>query len=422
MVATAGCDEAHGSDSRDATAPAPAAPCDAADDLSLAGQGHGARSNGVPEPSGPDAAGPVNGESSNAADDKVAQKPPSPPQPVAAPKAPGDGGSGRRPRPRGGAASSKAAGTAAVATAGASTNGAEKKTGEVVQPPFSTSTGTEKKTGEVVPPPKRVTKSHRARKAEAAARGENGTPASAPAHIGPFGGPPPSGRVRGWIKSFNEDKGFGFIESPECYSSFGCDVFFHVSQLNDNEVGPDIMFRVVPNRHGRPQARDITALNTTEYLHSVNSRVGIEAYLQAIGAGPPEAMFKPGSNGKAYGKGAAADQYGDRGPFPPSGTYVPPPPYAYGGAKPIANREARWQQWDRDDSWRDDSWGWQSSGPFFSKGSGGQTRPQGGSTWPPTPPPAAVPPPSAAAASRSHGWGSRAAGDDGGDGARRRGS
>lgn len=75
------------------------------------------------------------------------------------------------------------------------------------------------------------------------------------------GFPPPQdlggGRERGRIKSFNEEKGFGFIDCAKLRDKFGRDVFIHMKQMGDLEVGEDITFICETNKDGMPQARDI---------------------------------------------------------------------------------------------------------------------------------------------------------------------
>mmetsp|Transcript_5436 Transcript_5436/g.14715 ORF Transcript_5436/g.14715 Transcript_5436/m.14715 type:complete len:174 (+) Transcript_5436:545-1066(+) len=81
-------------------------------------------------------------------------------------------------------------------------------------------------------------------------------------------GPPPHGkggpgRLTGRIKSFNREKGFGFIDCPEAFDRYQRDVFIHKQQFGDLEVGEDITFVCEPNKDGMPQARDPLRLNGT---------------------------------------------------------------------------------------------------------------------------------------------------------------
>lgn len=107
---------------------------------------------------------------------------------------------------------------------------------------------------------------------------------SSAVHLGPAVGPSldtydsGEGPVRGWIKSFNEEQGFGFIECPALYGRFGRDVFFHISQVRGTEIGPDVVFRVVRNRQGRPQARDVVGLDSLTYLRRTGGRAELYAF------------------------------------------------------------------------------------------------------------------------------------------------
>lgn len=67
-------------------------------------------------------------------------------------------------------------------------------------------------------------------------------------------------QYRGWIKSFNADKGFGFIECPEAHQRFGRDVFLHKALKGDLPVGTPVIFTVETNKRDMPQARDLEAI------------------------------------------------------------------------------------------------------------------------------------------------------------------
>lgn len=70
----------------------------------------------------------------------------------------------------------------------------------------------------------------------------------------------PPGRYRGRIKSFNPEKGFGFIECPETHAQFSRDVFLHKAQFGDMTVGTEVTFLVETNKQGMPQAKDLAPL------------------------------------------------------------------------------------------------------------------------------------------------------------------
>ncbi|CAD7967570.1 unnamed protein product [Amoebophrya sp. A25] len=65
----------------------------------------------------------------------------------------------------------------------------------------------------------------------------------------------------GIIKSYNEQKGFGFIQCPEIEAHFGCDVFMHRREMNETHmVGKEVQFTIQLNQKGKPQASEITVI------------------------------------------------------------------------------------------------------------------------------------------------------------------
>jgi len=95
-------------------------------------------------------------------------------------------------------------------------------------------------------------------------------PASAPSSKGGFKGSANSGkgggkdvdgitdkRFEGVVKSFNAQKGFGFIECEELKEMFGNDVFLHHSQLGSHEVGEPVSFSVFLNKESKPQGMEL---------------------------------------------------------------------------------------------------------------------------------------------------------------------
>lgn len=64
-------------------------------------------------------------------------------------------------------------------------------------------------------------------------------------------------RSQGFVKSFNEQKGFGFIQCEELHSVFGNDVFLHNSQACGIQPGTPVSFAVVLNKDNKPQAYDV---------------------------------------------------------------------------------------------------------------------------------------------------------------------
>jgi len=66
-------------------------------------------------------------------------------------------------------------------------------------------------------------------------------------------------RFQGCIKSFNTEKGYGFIESRDAYGVYGRDVFLHKAHVGEHVVGGFVSFTVEINKQGMPQGRDIAA-------------------------------------------------------------------------------------------------------------------------------------------------------------------
>jgi len=63
----------------------------------------------------------------------------------------------------------------------------------------------------------------------------------------------------GTVKSFNEEKGFGFIDCKELKEIFGADVFVHKKQIEGLPVGTYVNFAVALSKDCKPQAYDVCA-------------------------------------------------------------------------------------------------------------------------------------------------------------------
>jgi len=75
-------------------------------------------------------------------------------------------------------------------------------------------------------------------------------PAAPPAQGG-------SDRFQGRIKSFNVEKGYGFVESAQATQVYGRDVFLHKAHIGTFSPGAFVTFAVEMNKQGMPQARDL---------------------------------------------------------------------------------------------------------------------------------------------------------------------
>lgn len=86
-------------------------------------------------------------------------------------------------------------------------------------------------------------------------------------------------QYKGKIKSFNDSKGFGFIDSDRARTTFGRDVFIHKNQIDNlggqSPMGAEVQFEIELNKNGQPQARNVVALS-----RGYNDLGRIEALLQ----------------------------------------------------------------------------------------------------------------------------------------------
>jgi len=104
-----------------------------------------------------------------------------------------------------------------------------------------------------------------------------------------------TGRFQGTIKSFNVQKGFGFIECPEAHQVYGRDVFLHKAQIGTYQIGSQVSFAVEMNKTNMPQARDL-----------VESDIGALGY----GGAMPGLGFPGVPMGGVGGKGGPGNQKG----------------------------------------------------------------------------------------------------------------
>lgn len=64
-------------------------------------------------------------------------------------------------------------------------------------------------------------------------------------------------RHTGIIKSFNAEKGFGFIECTQTFAMYQRDVFLQKSQIGNMNPGQGVTFTLEVNKNGMPQAKDV---------------------------------------------------------------------------------------------------------------------------------------------------------------------
>merc|ERR1712110_274018 len=76
-------------------------------------------------------------------------------------------------------------------------------------------------------------------------------------------------RFFGTIKSFNANKGFGFVACEVLYRKYASDIFLHKQQLGNHEVGDNVWFSLV-FKNLQPQAGDLVR----EDMEGVNASGG----------------------------------------------------------------------------------------------------------------------------------------------------
>mmetsp|Transcript_105781 Transcript_105781/g.276239 ORF Transcript_105781/g.276239 Transcript_105781/m.276239 type:complete len:250 (+) Transcript_105781:1-750(+) len=104
------------------------------------------------------------------------------------------------------------------------------------------------------------------------------------------------GMCFGVIKSWNQEKGFGFVASPDLAAhGVDGDAYLHISQKGDHEVGSEVAF-TLQLVNGRPQAR---SLKTPEEGRAEG------AQSEALGQAEKEMMgqLQAGMGASAPGKG-----------------------------------------------------------------------------------------------------------------------
>merc|ERR1712203_1224150 len=69
----------------------------------------------------------------------------------------------------------------------------------------------------------------------------------------------PAQRYVGEITAFYPEKHFGFIKCDEVYARYDIDTYLSEYEIKEFTVGSRISFRIVLNKNGRPQARDLEA-------------------------------------------------------------------------------------------------------------------------------------------------------------------
>jgi len=114
----------------------------------------------------------------------------------------------------------------------------------------------------------------------------------------------------GTVKSYNAEKGFGFIVCPETYTQFGSDVFMHKDQVKGINVGDTVKFTLRFSLKGQPQAKDVDKAEPVQRMDLVGEAKAV-----------PGDPFKP-----IHGMHADAPDSRRMVPYQKAGAPVPPPP------------------------------------------------------------------------------------------------
>lgn len=122
--------------------------------------------------------------------------------------------------------------------------------------------------------------------------------------------------LRGVIKSFNEEAGYGFISCPATHEVYERDVFLHKAQIGSFKVGDTVHFTVCSNAQGHPQAAHLRLSPTsTMWLDGGSAAASTSASTRAAGvsfssagAGTHVAGSSEEDFGDAVGKPSAEEE------------------------------------------------------------------------------------------------------------------
>lgn len=73
-------------------------------------------------------------------------------------------------------------------------------------------------------------------------------------------------RFVGRVKSFNEEKGYGFVDCPEAFDIWQRDAFIHKGLMAELEVGDEISFVVEVGKQGMPQTREVEPVHPRQQM------------------------------------------------------------------------------------------------------------------------------------------------------------
>lgn len=124
------------------------------------------------------------------------------------------------------------------------------------------------------------------------------SPSSAPQIMSgdPSSDPHAGKRYQGVILSYDQAKGFGFIQCPEIHAIYGKDVFLHSFRIGNHKPGDQVSFNIYLNRQGQPQAKDLLDLGAMGMIP--NQGLGNESVPMTSPA--YDALGSPGTSGSEY--------------------------------------------------------------------------------------------------------------------------
>lgn len=119
-------------------------------------------------------------------------------------------------------------------------------------------------------------------------------------------------QYKGRIRSFSDQKGFGFIDCPETLRAFGRDVFIHRFQYAECgcKVGSEVIFEVDLNKTGNPQARRVRLNEEASEGWDMTSSMAAYNSGMMYGGGMQQGMYG-GSGGMDGGMGGYDSYYMD---------------------------------------------------------------------------------------------------------------
>ncbi|CAK0838592.1 unnamed protein product [Prorocentrum cordatum] len=109
---------------------------------------------------------------------------------------------------------------------------------------------------------------------------------------------------QGRIRSYSQQKGFGFIDCQESLRAFGRDVFIHRFQMEEAKltIAQEVVFEVELNKTGCPQARNVRPASIKD--HGDMSGMGGWGGMGMGGMGMGHSMGYGGQQGMCSGMGA----------------------------------------------------------------------------------------------------------------------